>query len=208
MIVTAVEPQRHGLARVNLYLDGEFRTTLAREVVARAGLAAGDELEEVALAELEREDLRWRVREAAISLLGHRARSASELARRLTAKGFPPDVAAACVAELAEQGLIDDEQYARAVLETRVRRNPRAKRTLARELRARGVDLETSEAAVEEMMRSEDVSDLDLARQAVQKWSPRPGEDRARARRRLAGFLDRRGFGAETIRQILSEVRF
>jgi regulatory protein len=208
MIITAIEAQRHGLARVNLYLDGAFRTTLAREVLARSGLVEGDTVSAAALEEMEREDLRWRTRAAALSLLAHQGRSARELARRLAAKGYPPDMADACVAELAEQGLIDDEQYARAVLQSRVRRSPRAKRTLTRELRARGVDPETSETAVEELMRSEGVSDLDLARQAMEKWKPRPGEDPARARRRLAGFLDRRGFTAETIRQILSEARF
>ena len=55
-------------------------------------------------------------------------------------------------------------------------------------------------------METEDVSELDLAREAVAKWSPRSGEDPQRARRRLYGFLARRGFGGDTVRQVIDEV--
>ena len=56
------------------------------------------------------------------------------------------------------------------------------------------------------MLSSEDVSELELARAAVAKWARRSGEDREKARRRLYGFLSRRGFGGDTVRQVMEEI--
>jgi SOS response regulatory protein OraA/RecX len=39
----------------------------------------------------------------------------------------------------------------------------------------------------------------------VTRWCRRDGEDPQRARRRLHGFLARRGFGGEVIRAVLEE---
>jgi regulatory protein len=205
MRITAIEPQKNHPERVNVRVDGEFRLALAQEVVLRAGLRTGDAVTEERLQELEGEDLRWKAREAALHLLSFRTRTARELRQRLRRKGFPDEVTEACVAGLVERGLVDDADFAEAFVRDRVRFRPRGRRRLLQELRSRGVDPETAEEALGSVMEGEEVSELDLARDAVRKWSPRPGEDPQRARRRLYGFLARRGFGADTVRQILEE---
>jgi regulatory protein len=204
--ITAIEPQKHNLERVNVYVDGAFRLALAQELVYRRGLARGDDVTEAKLEELEREDRSWKARDSALNLLSYRARTATELERRLREKGFEPEVVEGCVAELVERGLVDDSAFAESFVRDRVRFKPRGSRRLVQELRAKGVDAETATEAIAEVLRSEEVSVLELAREVVAKWARRAGEEPERARRRLYGHLARRGFGGETVRQIMDEV--
>jgi regulatory protein len=208
MKITAIEPQKHHPERVNVHVDGTFRLALAQEIVLRASLRAGDSITEQRIQELEGEDHRWKAREASLNLLSYRPRTARELERRLRRKEFPEGVAESTVEELVDKGLVDDSAFAESFVRDRVRLRPRGRRRLVQELRAKGVDAETAEAAVGEVMETEEVSELELAREAVARWARRPGEDPQRARRRLYGFLARRGFGGETVRQILEEVEF
>jgi regulatory protein len=206
MRITALEPQKDAAGRLSVHVDGELRLGLAAEVALAAGLRVGDEVTEERLAELEAQDDAWRAREAALSLLTYRSRSAAELRRRLGRKGFDPEVAGRTVERMRELGVVDDAAFAETFVRDRVRRRPKGKRRLADELRAKGVDAETARAAVDEVLEREDATELDLARQAAAKWRPQPGEEPARARRRLHGFLARRGFAGETVRQVMEEV--
>jgi len=208
MKITAITPQKHHAERLNVSVDGEFRFALAQEIAFRAGLRVGDEVDEERIRALEGEDLSWKAREAALNLLSFRARTGSELRQRLRRKEFPDEIVEACVAELVEKRLVDDSAFAETFVRDRVRLRPKGRRRLVQELRSKGVDAETADAAIGEVMEREEVSELDLAREAVARWAPRPGEDPQRARRRLYGFLARRGFGGDTVRELMDEMRF
>ncbi|HEX8905763.1 MAG TPA: hypothetical protein VF771_13015, partial [Longimicrobiaceae bacterium] len=88
MLITAILPQQFHPERVNVFVGGEFRLGVAAELIAAELLRVGDEVDEERLAALEARDHAWKARDAALSLLSHRARSKTELARRLRRKGF------------------------------------------------------------------------------------------------------------------------
>ena len=205
MIVTAIKPQRSHPDRVNVHVDGEFRLALALEIASGA-LRVGDVVTEARLRELQAQDRRWKAREAALHLLSYRARTGTELRRRLRDKEFSDEVAEATVAELEERDLVDDGAFSEAFVRDRVRFRPRGRRRLVQELRSRGVDPDTARSAIEEVWEAEEISELDLARDAAAKWSPRMGEEPLRARRRLWAYLARRGFGPEVARTVVEEL--
>ncbi|HEX7117655.1 MAG TPA: regulatory protein RecX [Longimicrobiales bacterium] len=217
--ITALKPQAHHPDRVNVYVDGEFRCGLALEIAYGGGLRVGDEVAEATLAALEREDLLWKAREAALNLLSYRARSEAELRQRLRRKDYPDDIVEACVAELVEKGFVDDAAFAASFVRDRVRGKPRGARRLVQELRAKGVAPETAAAAVDGTLEAEEVTELGMAREVAAGWARRslgrqtarraggdPAEDRLAARRRLYGYLARRGFSGEVIRTVMEEV--
>lgn len=206
MQITAIEPQKRHPERVNVHVDGSFRLALAAELAYGAPLRVGDPITEERLGDLERQDKCWKAREAALVLLSFRPRTRSELRGRLLRKNFPEEVAEETVAALVEKGLVSDDAFAEVFVRDRTRLRPKGKRRLVQELRAKGVDAETAHAAVEEVWEREEVSELDLARDAAAKWSPRAGEEPLRARRRLFAFLQRRGFSGDAIRQVMDEV--
>ena len=206
MNIVSIEKVPRARERICLRLSDGREVELAAEIVVREGLRKGEELTEEALGVLAREDGRWRTRETALRLLSYRPRSARELRQRLRRKGFGPEEVDWCLGHLDERGLVDDAAFAEMFSRDRVRLRPQGRRRLVQELRARGVDPETAMEAVQEVMQDEQVDELTLARQAASRWKPRAGEERERARRRLSGFLARRGFGADATRQVMEEV--
>jgi regulatory protein len=205
MRITRIEAQRRSTERINVHVDGEFRLALAAEIVLSTGLRIGDEVSADQLAELERQDTEWKAREAALRLLSFRPRSALELRRRLREKGYPDDVAETCVQRLVDAGLVQDAEFAGALVRDRLRFRPQGRRRMLQELRSKGVDETTAREAMQDAIAAEATSELELARTAARKWRPRSGEPRDAARRRLYGLLARRGFEPDAIREVIDE---
>lgn len=223
--IVALEPVDRRGRRVRLVLDEGDPVELALEVVERAGIGAGDPLDEALAAELVDRDLRWRARDAALAYLAHRPRSREETRRRLRAKAFPGEVIDACLDQLVLDGLLDDAAFADALVRDRIRLNPRGPARLRDELGRRGVSREAAAAAVERGFVHAEVSDRALAVECALEWlarrsrersaltesEPRGGafggarrmggsSPRVAAIRRLTNFLRGRGFGGEAVR--------
>lgn len=217
MEITRIEVVGRG-DRARLYVDGaeEPRAELAADLVVRAGLAAGDELSDARLRELERQDEGVRAREAAVNLLAHRARSREELRRRLSRKEFPDAAIAETLAWLEERGYVDDRGFAEAFVRDRLRLRPRGRVGLIQELRTKGVDADIAEAAIVAVMDAEEVDEVGLAREAAEAWARKnrsalrkargSREARLRARRRLYGHLARRGFAPDAVRLAIGSI--
>lgn len=80
------------------------------------------------------------VLEAAARFLQTRSRSVAEVRRRLTAAGYRKALVEAAIGRLVELGLLDDDAFARAWVESRDRARPRGEQALRRELRLKGID--------------------------------------------------------------------
>src|SRR4051794_20619975 len=80
-------------------------------------------------------------------MLTDRARTRRELAGALADEGVPEDVVTSVLDRLVELRLLDDAAYAEAFVRSRQRAGV-AKRTLTRELRAKGVGDEEAESAL------------------------------------------------------------
>lgn len=205
MQIVSIQKAVRGRERLVLRLDNGEEVELAEEVILRTGMREGEAVSAEILEEALRQDVDWRAREASLRLLSHRPRTESELRIRLARKGFPADAVERCVAGLLEKRLLDDAAFAAMFTRDRVRLSPRGRARVMRELRGKGVKPEIVGAVLDEVFEQEEVDELGLAREAAQKWHPRQGEDPMRARRRLTGFLARRGFPAEAVRRVVDE---
>lgn len=222
--ITRLEPRKGSSGRLRIHLDDDTSVESSAEHVARLGLGTGDPVDAKLRAELADGELRRRAREAALHLLAHRPRSRSELAGRLRRKDFPGHVVAACLDALEESGLVDDAAFARAFVRDRLRLKPKGRRALLSELRRKGVRARVADAAVEEVFEEEEVREDALALEAALGWLRRQGprvrrdliappfsDERERARRRLHGYLGRRGFRGEVavraVRTVEARVR-
>jgi regulatory protein len=90
------------------------------------------------------------VLDAAARFLEARSRSVTEVRRRLTGAGYRPELVDGAVARLVELGVLDDEAFSRAWVESRDRARPRAERAIREELRTKGVDRATVELVLDE----------------------------------------------------------
>ena len=146
-------------------------------------------------------------REAALKLLERTRRTRSDLVRRLREKGYAAATIAQVLERLAEVGLVDDVEYARAYLEARSRRRTAGRRRLEQDLRARGVsaeDVKAARARLEEREGHED--EATGARRVIAQAASRYARLDPRARRqRLYALLVRRGFDGDAIEAALRE---
>jgi regulatory protein len=136
----------------------------------------------------------------ALKLLGYRQRSESELKERLAQKGFSPEDAVSALSLLKEQGYVDDSATARA-LRDHAERVKLLGRTGARMfMRKRGIRGEVAEEALEDY--DEEAAALKLLERKSRSLEGRPGHV---VRRRLAGYLGRRGYSSEVARRLLKK---
>jgi regulatory protein len=119
-------------------------------------------------------------------------RSRAELERAMARKGVPEDAAAAVLDRFTELKLVDDGAYAEMLVRSRHTTRGLARRGLAHELRAKGIEDETATAALDQL---DPEQELETARALVARRLPSTARLEPEARlRRLAGMLARKGY--------------
>ncbi len=142
-------------------------------------------------------------RKILLDQLTGQARSRKELADKLAQRDVPEELATRLLDRFSEVGLIDDEAFAQAWVESRVRSRGLAPRALAQELRRKGIDAETAREALDSVTPEEQE---DAARRLVRrKLGSMSRLDHATATRRLAGMLGRKGYGPGLAFRIVKE---
>jgi len=148
-------------------------------------------------------------RAVAFRYLGYAARSRSEIERRLERADFDPAVIAQVVSEMETGGWLDDRRFASDWVADRADRKQYGRARLAAELRRRGVEAE----AVDDALSTVDVeAEVRRALAAARgRWHPETIDlgDRAAVeneKRRLASFLQRRGFAWDIIKEVFNRL--
>ena len=206
--ISAIEPQHRRKGRVNVFVDGQFVIGVGETVAADLGLRAGREMTPERLREVAGAEEIHKATEAALTLLEVRARARREIETRLAQKGYDETIIALVVEKLIRLELLDDAQFAAQWVEARSRSGgsrPVGKRRLTQELFGKGVAKDQIAEAVE---RVSDTHELTLAREAARKKVrvvPSEREALQAERRKLMGFLQRRGFGWETVKLVTRE---
>jgi len=124
-------------------------------------------------------------------------------------RGVPEDAAAAVLDRFTEVGLIDDEAFASAWVDSRHAGRALGRRALTAELRRRGVEAETIKVAVETVTdEDEHAAARALAQRKLATMRSLPKETQTR---RLVGMLARKGFSQglalRVIRDLLADGR-
>lgn len=203
-VITGLERQQNNSERVNVYLDGTFAFGL--NIMDAVQLRQGQEISQAEVDALQARDSVQKAVDRAVNLLATRPRSEKEIRDSLHRKSISVDVIDQAIDRLTHLGYLDDVSFARFWIEDRNRFKPRGPRALRYELRQRGVSDTIIEAALEEIVEPHDAA----YRAAQQRIRTLRGLDHRSFRQKLGAFLQRRGFGYETIndalRQIISEI--
>ncbi len=199
-IITAIKVQKRNPQRVSIDLDGEYAFGLSRLVAA--WLNAGDRLSEEKIQALLEKDAFEVAYQRALDLLNHRPRSEKEIRQRLIEKDFSTEQIDRVVNKLKATGLIRDENFARMWIDSRKEFHPRSKNLMRFELRNKGIAEEHINAALEELP-----AEQELAMRAASHYIRRlQGADWETFRKRLSGYLSRRGFTYGTVAPLVKEL--
>jgi regulatory protein len=197
--ITAILPQKRNPNRVNVHLDGEFAFGLAR--ITAAWLAVGQDLDQGKIDRLLAEDAGEEAYQRALRFLSYRARSQKEVIDNLKKNEIPEAVIDETVARLKANGLIDDAGFARTWLENRSEFRPRGAYALRTELRQKGIGDGFIEAALGGI--DETALAFKAGRAKAAKLQAAGEQD---FKRKLYGFLSRRGFNFEVIAEVVNEI--
>lgn len=203
--ITALKVQKNNPNRVSVYLDNEYAFGLSR--IVAAWIKVGMELSGDKIATLQAQDAFEVAYQQALHFISYRPRSEMEVRQKLAEKGADDLLIERVIGRLKDSRLVGDEQFARTWVDNRSAFRPRSHRMLRYELRQKGVEDEFIQNALQEA-----VAEPDLAYQASSQYAHRlTGLDWETFRKRLAGFLSRRGFSygisAPVIRQLWEESR-
>jgi len=158
------------------------------------------------------------VLEAAARFLEARSRSVTEVRRRLSSVGYRPDLVDGAIVRLLDVGVLDDEAFARAWVESRDRARPRGERAIRDELRLKGIDRTTMDLVLAERREAvtptEDdgeppaTADRTAAERLIGKHARALGRvvDPRQRRQRAYALLARNGFDPETCREVAAMV--
>ncbi len=205
--ITKIERQKRNKERYAIFLDGEFAFGLDGEILALKGLSVGQELSEKEIEELEQEDERKRVKIQAFRYLANRDHSEKELTVKLRRKGFSAAAIAWVLEFLKQYKFVNDRGFADVFAHERLLQKPMGRMLLASELRAKGI----APAIIDEVIRKiyEEYDETELALSAARKkFHSLKNQPANKAKKKLADFLLRRGFGWEIVRSVLGELRF
>jgi regulatory protein len=146
-------------------------------------------------------------RRIVLQQLSRSPRTRAQLQEACRRRGGPDTSTETVLDRFAELGLVDDDAFARAWVESRHAGRGLARRALTHELRTRGVPEDTVEAAVE---RVDEQAERTSAEALVRARLPGlQRHDRTTQMRRLHGLLVRRGYppgmALAVVRSVLGE---
>lgn len=198
--ITAIKKQKRNSNRVNIYLDDEFSFGLY--VIHAVRLKIGQTLSASEIDALQYEDQIEAAFQTALTFIAYKPRTVFDVRKKLSNGGYPGQIVETILEKLLEKDYLNDKQYAENWIENKSINKPRSKKLIRLELRQKNIDQEIIDDAVSQM-DSEDK----LAVRAAEKYHKRLSNfDEEIFKRRLTGYLSRRGFSYSTTKPIVNEM--
>ena len=137
------------------------------------------------------------------NLLRVRPRSEKEIRIKLDSKGFDKSIFEKTITLFRENGLIDDDKFAQAWVESRLRTMPKGDIALRQELKEKGISKEIIEKVLFGKKESEEVVAGRLAEERIRRMAGLP---KLKVKKRLYDYLMRRGFKYEIIEDVVRKM--
>ncbi|MGB3713679.1 MAG: RecX family transcriptional regulator [Candidatus Promineifilaceae bacterium] len=193
--ITDLQPQKRNKDRLNVFIDGEYAFSVNTKL--GSSLKVGQNLTTDEVNKIKGIDTFDKAKQMSFRYLSYRPRSTVEVRNYLNGKGFDPMVIDRVVDQLINRDYLDDVEFTRYWIEQRQAHRPRGVLALRNELLKKGVPPTLIDAAVDE------VDEKDAALRAIERktgrWAKLPKQQ---FRRKISGFLERRGFSYAIIYEV------
>lgn len=151
------------------------------------------------------DNLEERARNIVLKLLERGPKSSSELALALEKHEIPSEIAQLVIQRFTEVELINDEAFAQQVVDASRRTKGLARSMVKRKLSDKGLDQDIIDSVASEISDEDELAvATDLAMKRLGQLSKLEPEV---AKRRLVGFLQRRGFGSSIVFAAIREAQ-
>lgn len=201
MKITSVEPQKKNPRRFNIYLDEQFAFGADEDLVINRRLLVGKEIQQDDLNKILFEAEVGKLMERMYRLFGIRQRSEKEVKDyfRIKLREISQLVIDATILSLKKKGMINDEQFAKAWMESRSKKY--GVNRIKQELFQKGIDRDIIDQVIGEGENEKQVAEKALEKKLRLWKNLKPMEFRKKA----YGYLMRRGFEYETTKSVVEK---
>lgn len=210
MIVTKIEYQKRDPNRVNLYIDNRFFCGISIDTLAKELLYEGLSIDEDTLERITYEELNDRFFNRVIDYLSKSPKTELQINRYLKDLKFKKrgiwykeDIQIdwekmfnEILGRLKGLMLLNDEEYARMFVQSRLRSRPRGKNVLISELISKGVSKDIAQRVCDEEIEDE----YEVLKKTFRKRFKERKFDRNDSK--MVGFLLRKGFSWDLIEKL------
>lgn len=208
--ITEIVPQKKP-GRVNIFLDGKFAFGLSLETLAKTDLAAGQSITQKQIDQITKSEELSKLQDAAVRFLNWRPRSEKEVGDYLTkriaqkenirprqAKDSP--LITKIITKLKRYKLIDDRQFAKWFIDSRVRSSVKSARLISLELKSKGIDPQVIKTIIQNSPSEKTLATKAVAKK-IKRWQNLPEVE---FKKKLYQFLLMRGFDYETVKEVFA----
>jgi len=204
LVITKIEKQKKNSKRWNLYIDGEFACGISEDTFLNFGFRTNDEISEDILNEVKRFDEYQYAKKSALDFLSYRIRSKKEIVDKLKSKNISQETIEKTIGHLEKLGLINDEEFAKLLVQSSTGKNPSGKSVIRQKLFKKGISKEIIEKVLSETFTEKNEKSLIL--DIFNKYKKRlTGLDKNHKRKKMFEHLARKGFDFDIINEILNE---
>jgi regulatory protein len=141
----------------------------------------------------------------ALNLLAARPYATRALQRKLIQKEYSAADADDAIRRLVANGLLDDTKFAEQYARSKMLATGASRRRLAQDLYRKGIKGDVAAAAIDNVVADEGIDPAALIERVARKKLAQLGElEPVVLRRRLFGFLARRGYDVDEIKRVVT----
>ena len=200
MIVTDIKPVTK--QKFQIEIDGQPAFVLYKGELFRYHLEQDREIEECIYTEIVDEILTKRAKLRAMHLLQKMDRTKWELERKLQESGYPQVVVKRALEYVESFHYIDDKRYAAMYIQSQ--KTKKGKARIKMELMRKGISAELIAEVFSET--ENEIDTREAIRSLIEKKCSYSEEMDEKEKRRLYGFLLRRGFASSDILSVFREI--
>jgi len=143
----------------------------------------------------------------ALNLLSARPYSTQALYRKLIQKEYPAADADDAIRRLVDNGLLNDAKYAEQYARSKIVSSGVSKRRLSQDLYRKGIKGDVATAAIANVIADEAIDTAAIVERVARKKLAQLGDlEPLVLRRRLFGFLARRGYDLDEIKRVVASL--
>jgi len=195
--------QKQDPNRCSVFLDETYAFGLHVDIVMQRDLKKGLFLSEQQCNELADEDLYFKAMKRCMDFIAYRPRSQSEIDSRLKQLGVSEEIAQRVAGRLVELNLVNDAEYARMFVESRIRSRGFGRFRIKQELIQKGIESSVADATLDKLYTAENEQSQLVKLIAAAKRKYRNETDQKVQTNKITSFLVRKGFDGHAIREQL-----
>lgn len=206
LTIISVKQDKKFRRMYHIYTEAEAEQPLLsvhEDILVRYRLMKDRMLDKSEIDKIRKEDERYRAYALAIQYLGAKPRTRKQIQQYLQRKEFEDENIQYALDRLEKEHIVDDEEYARQFASGRLRNSLKGRRWIKQELQQRGVSKEAAAEATDALDR--EVELIAAKKAAEKKARSLKGELRDR-KRKLMGYLMRRGFPTDIVMEAIKSI--